>query len=81
VVLPKRPAIELTHRPPSEPTLLKLLSFASGDGISGVTDRDSTPGLLLGLVADVDSFFLRLSEALDAVLALRATPTRGPSST
>ncbi len=70
----------LRVRPPSVPdpedaTLLKLLSLASGDVISGVTERGSTVGRFCDLIDPDESFFLLLSDALDAVLAFRVTPS------
>jgi hypothetical protein len=48
-----------------------FVPLARGDGMSGVTDRDSVPGLFpLTEAADIDPFFLLLSEA---ELGLRLT--------
>ena len=51
---------------PSDPD---VLSIANGDGISGVTDRESVPGRF-ALVPAV-GFLRRLSEAVDEELPLR----------
>lgn len=60
-------------------TLLKVLSFASGDGKSGVSARTSAPGRF-DLEPEDRCFFFLLSDELDAVLPFLLTVASSSST-